>query len=116
MKEHVYKPKLEAKSPFKELEIVLKVPSVLDQMDYLEQCNLKTDDKGEIDLRDVMSKISMTKKLIQLSEPHYKAVHVLKKDGVKIASFQEMLYDQDCKAVLIDIGSQIVNGFQPSKN
>lgn len=94
--------------------VIITVPTFDERYGYIEEAGFETNDKGDIE--GGVKNLKAIRKMVQLSQKHYKAVNLKKLDGVEVKSFEAMVDEPDCDAVLIEVAMQLMNGFKASKN
>lgn len=94
--------------------VTIKLPSILEKYEYLEQFGLKVNGEGKIDFASLDS-MKMIKHLIAMSEKHYKSIDLVKGND-KIDSWDKFIHEPACESVAIEVGVGLVKGFTPSGN
>lgn len=95
--------------------VVLNTPTILEKYELCEALGINVDDSGNVDLGK-LGKISLLKQLIISSQKHYKQIKLVKKDGSKVESWDDLIADPDCEPVVLEVATSLLNGFRPSGN
>lgn len=94
--------------------VVLRVPSIIERYDYLSMANLDVSG-SELDVSSV-NKFDYVKKLIAASEKHYQKVELIKlSDGTEYKTYQDLIHDPECDSIVIEIASNLPNGYKLGK-
>ncbi len=101
-----------AKAKF-EGHIELTAPSFDQRFQYIEECNFEVNDKGEIS--ESMNQLGSLRKMVSLTQHHYKSVALKSKNGKEYKSFEDLSFDPDCNTMMIEVASFVMNGFTPGK-
>lgn len=92
--------------------LVLKMPTFDQKYELFELAGMKVSEKGEMQM-DTVEKMRMMRMLVKHTQPYYETVSIKKKDGgEEFKSFEDLQYDQDAHAILIEVGTAILNGFK----
>lgn len=61
-------------------------------------------------------RIKQIRDIVRISKPHYHSVSIVKlSDGTKYESFDDLSYDDDAHAILIEIAPKLLSGFSLGK-
>jgi len=94
--------------------VVMRVPSFDEKYRYIEECGFEVDEDGQMKMS--MKQMGAIRKMVSFSKDHYEEIKLVKRDGKKVESFEQMQYDPDCDEILIEVASQLMNGFKVGKN
>ena len=110
-----FKPKAcEGKNKKFDGTVTLRMPTFDEKYSYLEQCQFKTDESGQV--QDGYGSISAIRKAVGLAKDHFVKVDLIRvKDGREFKSFDEMSVDNDCHEILIEVAGKILQGFNLGK-
>lgn len=89
--------------------IVLRLPTFEERFDYMEKCVEAEGEKKS----DVSNYIKSTKLMVSLSKSHYESVDIKHKEsGEHFKSFDDLQYNPDMHAVMIEVGTMFIQGFK----
>ena len=89
----------------------IKLPSFDQKYLYMEQSGFSVNEKGEFE--SGMKQIPAIRKMVGFAKDHIISVSLKKiQSGVEFKAYDEMIYDGDCDAILIEIAMQLMNGFK----
>lgn len=93
--------------------IELRLPTFDEKYEYLETSGISVGESGEINSGNTISQMAVIRKFVKQSAKHYQSVS-LKKIATEEAfeSFDDMQYDSDCHQILIEVATQLINGFK----
>lgn len=95
--------------------VTLRVPSFLERMEYVENCQFKVDKDGNVTTG--ADAVRALRKMVEYSEKHYAKIALVVKDtGEKITTFQEMIHNSLCDDLIKEVATVLMNGIRPSKN
>ena len=94
--------------------INIQCPTFDERYELIEKAGFEMDSEGKI--ATGIKQLPALRKAVKFSKEFVKGV-ALKKldDGTEYKSFEEMEVDPDCDEILIEIGTQVMNGFRVSK-
>jgi len=96
-------------------KIRLRAPTFDEKYQYIEESGLDLDEEGNMESKG--GQLKTIRRLVGFSKKHYEEITLKRiSDGVEFKSFEQMEVDSSCDAILIDVGSQLINGFKPTKN
>lgn len=94
--------------------VEIECPKFNERYELIEKAGFEMDAEGRI--LTGIKQLPALRKSVELSKPFVKSVALKKiEGGVEYKSFEDLEYDPDCDEVLIEIGSQVMNGFRVSK-
>lgn len=116
MREIKYTPEqAKGKKPQFEGHVLLKRPDAAERMEFIEECQFKLDDKGE--MLPTKNQAGAIARGIRALKPYIKAVKLrYLEDKTDFKSYEDMSYDPICDQILGELVGIIVHGFRPSKN
>lgn len=94
-------------------DVELRLTSFDEKFDYLQSSGIEFDSDGKVNLGDAMSKIKSLRAMVRCSEKHYISVSLKNlKTGEELKSFEDLSYDTDAQDILIEVATQLMNGFK----
>lgn len=94
--------------------VVLRKPTFDEKYEYLSASGLSLDDEGKpVEIKDTKERIDFIRKVVAISRKHYISVDLtIVETGEKISSLEDLESCGECDDVLIEIGTQVFNGFR----
>lgn len=97
-------------------EVVVRPPSFDEKYEYLETSGLDLDDSGNVHMPSGMGKIKLMRNLVKLSQKNYVSVSLKNNaTGEEYKSFEDLSSDPDCHNIMVEVASQMLNGFKLGK-
>lgn len=94
-------------------EVELRLPTFDEKYEYAEKSNIQFNDKGEVETTNKLAQVALIRQFVKVSQAHYISVSLKKiATGEEFKSFEDMSYESDLHETLIEIATQIVNGFK----
>lgn len=91
--------------------VILKQPTFDEKYSYMEECGFDLDESGSVGA--AVGKLKSIRKMVGLSKKHYVKVELERlSDSKAFKSFDDLQYEAECDAILIEIASQVVSGFR----
>jgi len=94
--------------------VLISAPSHQERLRYLSKSKMKHGETGD-QVQMAMDNLEAMAVLVDILKDHVKSVELLKDDGIKISTYEDMIYDPDCESVITELSIALVNGFRPSK-
>jgi len=89
--------------------ITLRSVTFKEKHEYYEM--LSVEDDGEVKTKSVSNSVKQNLQLVEMSEKHYIAVELKRKDGTAEAkSFQDMCEDDELHEALMEVATRIISG------
>ncbi len=93
--------------------VVLKVPSIIDRYKFMGMAKIKAEGDNLTMQSDTNGQLEYITKMIEQSIPFYVKVDLeYISTQKKYTNFDELAHDPDCDSVVIEIASNLVNGFR----
>lgn len=93
--------------------VVMRVPSFDEKFAYIEELGMSEDEEGNAATKSSGQKLKYVRSIVSLSAKHYVEVDLKSSDGsIEVKSFEDMQYEEDLHAALIEVGSCLINGFK----
>ena len=94
--------------------IELKPLGFDERFEMLDVLGIDLDDEGKIELpQDKKAQIRMMRKMVDFAKKQYLTVSLKKlSTGEEYTSFDDLSIDQDCNGILIEVATQVMNGFK----
>lgn len=94
-------------------EVEIRLPTFDEKYEYFEASGVEVNEKGEMDIKSTMTKIKLMRGIVKMSAKHYLSVSLKKNaTGEEYKSFEDMSVDPDCHPIMIEVGTQLLNGFK----
>jgi hypothetical protein len=98
-------------------QVKLRMPSFSERWQIIESCGFKLDSNGEVSAG--LEQASSMRRMVEASKDYYIEATVEKKskdkEKVVYKTYDELVYDPECDAVLIGAAGLLLNGGKPSK-
>ena len=93
--------------------ITLRLPTFDEKFQYLEDTGIELNKDGEVEMGTTSDRMRMIRKMVKLSEKHYIVVELKNNaTGEELKSFEDLQYDTDAHAILVEVATQLVSGFK----
>lgn len=93
--------------------LTMRLPTFDQKYELLEISGIKFSDAGEVESSSSKDRLDMIRKLVKHSESFYETVSLIKCSSLEeFKSFEDMQYDDDAHAILIEVGLALLNGFK----
>lgn len=93
---------------------VMRIPSFDEKYRYIEECGFEINEEAQMKVS--MKQMGAIRRMVTFSKDHYEEIRFVKRDGTKIESFDQMQFDPDCDEILIEVATQLMNGFRVGKS
>lgn len=95
--------------------VMIAAPKYTERMKWLEEAGFKTGPKGEIEY--TVEQLPAVMRMAEIAKTRVRHVEIkAKESGQKYTMWEDLEYDPDCDAIILDVALKMLNGFKPSPN